>query len=163
LKKHGLNLTDELQHIEGICIYPKEYFCPKNYITLKLQITKNTYSIHHFDSSWHTEEADFIMDLKRKLIRLHLGKVGGYAVCRDCKLDARLMNAARAKIVTLAVNTYLGFDLQEISRTYLLKEIDKNLTYFIKNMFEYVSMEHFKRHIKTFIRIILLKHGITEN
>lgn len=35
-----------------VCILPSDYFSPKNYVTKKINITKNTYSIHHFAGSW---------------------------------------------------------------------------------------------------------------
>lgn len=35
-----------------IFILPSDYFSPKSYITKRLKITDNTYSIHHFAGSW---------------------------------------------------------------------------------------------------------------
>ena len=35
-----------------IWIYPKEYFCPIDYRTNKMNVTCNTRSIHHFAASW---------------------------------------------------------------------------------------------------------------
>ena len=35
-----------------VYILPSDYFSPKNYVTKKIQITKNTYSIHHFAGTW---------------------------------------------------------------------------------------------------------------
>lgn len=35
-----------------VCYFPYDYFSPKNYVTKKMQITKNTYSIHHFAGTW---------------------------------------------------------------------------------------------------------------
>lgn len=35
-----------------VCIFPSDYFSPKNYVTKKIKITKNTYSIHHFAGTW---------------------------------------------------------------------------------------------------------------
>ena len=54
LKKHGFSEMhlSEIQEIEGMRIYPEEFFCPKNERTGLTQITDNTYSIHHFDASW---------------------------------------------------------------------------------------------------------------
>ena len=49
---HGLRNTNEIQECAGVWIYPKEYFCPKDYITNKLSITKNSRTIHHYDASW---------------------------------------------------------------------------------------------------------------
>lgn len=57
LKKHGFSeeKVSEIQVIEGISIYPEEYLCPKSERTGLTSITKNTYSIHHFDASWYEE------------------------------------------------------------------------------------------------------------
>jgi len=49
LCKHGLVSSYQIQRVEGITIYPQEYFCPFHEGS---QITVNTVSIHHFDGSW---------------------------------------------------------------------------------------------------------------
>lgn len=50
--KHGLTNKNEIQYVANVTIYPVEYFCPKDYITGEVKITKNTYTIHHYDGSW---------------------------------------------------------------------------------------------------------------
>ena len=57
LKKYGLKDTMEIQNVNGIVIYPAEYFCPINIDTNKLKITKNTYSIHRYAASWVSKGA----------------------------------------------------------------------------------------------------------
>ncbi|KAA6326696.1 hypothetical protein EZS27_024235 [termite gut metagenome] len=52
LYKHGLKNGNMIQFIAGIYIYPKEYFCPKSYGAGKMDVTDNTYCIHHFAGSW---------------------------------------------------------------------------------------------------------------
>ena len=37
---------------ECVSVLPCDFFCPKNYVTKKISITKNTYCIHHFAGSW---------------------------------------------------------------------------------------------------------------
>ena len=69
LVKHGLKNTNQIQKCAGIYIYPQEYFCPKNIVTGKLEITKNTYTIHHFDGSWLTPYLKFRHNLKMFLIK----------------------------------------------------------------------------------------------
>lgn len=54
LAKHGLKNTNQIQYCAGVYIYPREYFCPKNIVTGKLEITDNSYTIHHFEGSWLT-------------------------------------------------------------------------------------------------------------
>lgn len=52
LCQKGLKNTNDIQQIDGVWIYPKEYFSPKSYKTGKIHVTKNTYTIHHFAGSW---------------------------------------------------------------------------------------------------------------
>lgn len=53
LKKKGLINKNCIQNLEDeVVVYPVEYFCPKKLGTNKITITKNTVSIHHFESSW---------------------------------------------------------------------------------------------------------------
>lgn len=52
LVNHGLQDTNEIQQCAGVFIYPKEYFCPKSSDGLKMNITDNTVSIHHYNASW---------------------------------------------------------------------------------------------------------------
>jgi len=61
LVKYGLNQNNTLQNLGVITVYPAEYFCPKDFHTGIISITNNTYSIHHYDASWVTED-------QRKLI-----------------------------------------------------------------------------------------------
>lgn len=56
LEKHGLKHKDIIQEVADIIIYPKEYFCPKDYVTGEINITENTVSIHHFNASWLSEK-----------------------------------------------------------------------------------------------------------
>lgn len=52
LLKKGLKFDNSIQEIEGLTIFPAEYFAPKEYFSGKITLTKNTYSIHHFDAYW---------------------------------------------------------------------------------------------------------------
>lgn len=54
LCSHGLKNTPDIQCVEGVYIYPKDYFCPISTVDGKLRITKNTRSIHHYDQSWQS-------------------------------------------------------------------------------------------------------------
>jgi mannosyltransferase OCH1-like enzyme len=56
LFKYGLQQNNTYQELDVITVYPTEYFCPKNFQTGILTITDNTYSIHHYDGSWVSEE-----------------------------------------------------------------------------------------------------------
>ncbi|CYX12791.1 glycosyltransferase family 32 protein [Streptococcus suis] len=53
LKDKGIRKVADIQMIDNITVYPPEYFAPLNMLTNRLKITENTYSIHHYDSSWY--------------------------------------------------------------------------------------------------------------
>lgn len=52
LAQMGLQQNNQQQVVAGITIYPKEYFCPKDYHTGKITMSENTYGIHWFNASW---------------------------------------------------------------------------------------------------------------
>ena len=52
LYAHGMGITNELQNVNGIWIYPADYFCPMDSTTGVITLTDNTVSIHHYDCSW---------------------------------------------------------------------------------------------------------------
>lgn len=58
-KRHGLTRSDIPTTIEGITIYPTDYFCPRAYLSRKLEITENTRTIHHFSASWMSKTDKF--------------------------------------------------------------------------------------------------------
>ena len=82
LVRHGLKNTNEIQDVAGVYIYPKEYFSPKDVETHKLEITPNTYTIHHYDASW-AEWYDKAADSRGiKLRKIFGNKLGnGLNVC----------------------------------------------------------------------------------
>lgn len=52
----GLKNTKEIQTVEGIHIYPWDYFCPMEYRTGKISCTPNTRTIHHYSATWFSKE-----------------------------------------------------------------------------------------------------------
>lgn len=52
LIQKGLLRNGKKQNVQGITIYPSEYFCPMNSITGKITLTPQTHSIHRFTMSW---------------------------------------------------------------------------------------------------------------
>ena len=50
--KIGFKITNKFQEVEGVAIFPSEYFYPKDYGTGLVNITENTISIHHYSCSW---------------------------------------------------------------------------------------------------------------
>lgn len=69
LKEKGYQpmLTDVIQDIDGIMVYPVDFFCPMNYFTGETLITNNTHSIHHYSASWMSRRLKLKMYLKKKI------------------------------------------------------------------------------------------------
>lgn len=86
-KKHGLKRVDGVQQIEGIYVYPQDYFNPKDNVSGKINITENTYSIHHFDATWCSEEQLYSHKLSRKYSKFMSSKMAGRTACfvAECK------------------------------------------------------------------------------
>lgn len=60
LCKRGLKKTNEIQCIDGIYIYPKEYFNPYDAVLNEIIITENTRTVHYFAGSWKTKRERFM-------------------------------------------------------------------------------------------------------
>lgn len=64
LRDMGMQYCNQLQEVCGMTIYPTEVLSPKNLVTREINITENTYAIHHFDGSWVSGER-FLKNQKR--------------------------------------------------------------------------------------------------
>lgn len=53
---NGYIINGKNQTIEDITIYASDYFHPYDYMSGECRITENTFSIHHFNGGWLTEE-----------------------------------------------------------------------------------------------------------
>lgn len=54
LNEKGFLGNGDVEFIDGVTIYPAEYFCPMNPNTGDIKITENTCSIHHYTASWQS-------------------------------------------------------------------------------------------------------------
>lgn len=77
---HGLILNNQKQTINDFTLYPKEIFCPKSYETGKIECTENTYTIHHFAGSWHTEKEKKIKSFEERLYKKYDNKKIGFII-----------------------------------------------------------------------------------
>ena len=99
LKKHGWIPSAEIQNVAGITIYTPEYFSPKEYETGKIRITKNTYTIHHFDASWRSDDEKMYRKELNKYTRI-LGKnIGGKFVSLKFNLKKNGLRKTIKKII----------------------------------------------------------------
>ena len=65
MQERGLILKDEIQTIDGITIYPNEYFNPFDDITGLLRKTPNTRSIHWYAKTWADNNHPWLVAIKR--------------------------------------------------------------------------------------------------
>lgn len=80
--KRGLKLNNKYQNIDGFELYPVDYFCAKSWESGHLEVTKNTYSIHHFAGSWESGKRKVKADRRRHFLGKYgknLGKIFYYA------------------------------------------------------------------------------------
>lgn len=67
LMPYNLQLNNTYQDLPDlITMYPKDFFCPKNFRTREINLTENTYCIHHFNGSWWSKGDKFTAYLKDK-------------------------------------------------------------------------------------------------
>lgn len=91
LVKHGLQNTQGIQSINGIYIYPEEYFCPINYETGKITITEKTISIHHYSATWLNKTEEKIYKIGKYCVN-RFGKDKGKKISRILDFPFRVKN-----------------------------------------------------------------------
>lgn len=71
MEKKGFKMTNQFQEIENyVAFYPNEYFCPKSYKTGSIDLTENSYCIHHFAKSWIPIRSKWRNNLKMKAMNM---------------------------------------------------------------------------------------------
>jgi mannosyltransferase OCH1-like enzyme len=73
LLKYGLIQNNTYQELDIFTAYPTDYFCPFSLKAYTLNITSNTYAIHHYEASWISKN-----EKKWKKIRIKCIKIFGY-------------------------------------------------------------------------------------
>ena len=67
-----------IEKIDGFTLYPTEYFCPKNYYTNEMRMTRNTCSIHHYTSSWSSAKFTRFHVFETKIMKIFGPKVSDF-------------------------------------------------------------------------------------
>lgn len=71
IQKENIVLNGERQHIDGyVTLYPQEFFCAKSHLTGLNLVTQNTYAIHHYDASWHSNEQKIAFEKRQDINKL---------------------------------------------------------------------------------------------
>jgi len=68
--KYGVQLNNTMQTVNGLTLFPKDYFCPKDFYSGGLSITDNSYTIHHYDVSWLDDEEKEAQKLREKYAKV---------------------------------------------------------------------------------------------
>lgn len=92
LRKHGWVGNEQVEEVNGVYIYPPEYFCPYSYLTGKWNITKHTVSIHHYAATWHSPLDELIIKIERCDRGIHPIE---YKVRRGVSLPFRIVNKVK--------------------------------------------------------------------
>lgn len=97
MQQAGLLLNNTFQDIEGLfTMYPKDYFCPKNFFTQQIDVTPNTVCIHHFNMSWHSSTSRRLWKMRCFFSKFMNGKHAHYI--------ARKMNNLLIRIARILKN-----------------------------------------------------------
>jgi len=80
-EKYSLDILKTYQELShGLVIYPKDFFCPKSYYDNTIKLTENTYTIHHFSGSWHTNYDKIKLQIHRVFIAIFGQKIHAYII-----------------------------------------------------------------------------------
>lgn len=67
LVAQGLILNGQKQKVCSAVIYPKTYFSPKDILSRKVSLTQDTFAVHHFDSSWCSDDERELVSARDQL------------------------------------------------------------------------------------------------
>jgi len=56
VKEFDLVPNNTYQDLGDVVLYTHDYFCPKDWASGEINLTPNTYTIHHFNGSWHSKK-----------------------------------------------------------------------------------------------------------
>lgn len=96
LQKYGLVKNNRQQSVEGMTVYPSDWFCPIDYVDAVFRPTENTHTIHHFHASWLLPEEKKALLLTRNLVKRY-GQAKGEAMGRALGKVYRIKMHLRTK------------------------------------------------------------------
>ena len=93
LKNYGYTMNGECQKGTYFSLYSKEFFCPQDFNTGAVNITDNTYSIHHYAATWHSIWDKAVFNIERCKNRNGIE----YRIRRVFSLPFRIVNMINKK------------------------------------------------------------------
>ena len=108
LKRYGMKNVAKIQQVAGVTLYPPEYFCPLNFNTGVLNITPNTYTIHHFAASWFSKWDWALVHIERTFADKGLVMLWiGWLVALPIRIIRKIKNIGFVAAVKLAIQKCL--------------------------------------------------------
>lgn len=95
-QQYGLVLNNKSQSINGLQVFPSEYFSPKNYVTGNISLTNITFAIHHFSESWHSDLEKEMHKREQKMIQQY-GYKKGKRISKVANFPFKIYNALRKR------------------------------------------------------------------
>ena len=126
-EKYNIRLDNTFQDFEGVfTIYPNDYFCPKDYKTLDINLTENSTCIHHFNGSWHSKR-------QQAFHKIELKAAEKYKNDRR-KKERYIINHSRLMKIKLAI---IEFDF-----SYFINVAKKIVRAVFKRIFNYTPVKN---------------------
>ena len=94
LEDRGLTLDGIYKNENNyVVIYPQEYFSPKSYETGLIELSKNTYAIHHYEATWIDDKELFYNNQR-------IGKILKYlkSALNESKNENELLNLLKKEL-----------------------------------------------------------------
>ncbi|MGT2941084.1 glycosyltransferase family 32 protein [Streptococcus cristatus] len=95
--KIGITESKSVQNLEGLRVYPEEFFNPLNADTQQLKITKDSYTIHHYTASWLSSSSKNKQKIKKLIPNFILKKRVMRIAKRDIKRVQEEVTTGRSK------------------------------------------------------------------
>ena len=106
LEKNGINLDNTLQYADGILVLPSDYFCPINSGTGVMNITENTYGIHHYAYSWGGRGDRFWGKVSRWTNR-YFGRKISMIICLPYRMIGKIKSMGMSETIKFYAVKYL--------------------------------------------------------
>lgn len=77
------------QYVPKEMVLPADFFSPKNNLTGRIQVTENSYCIHHFDGSWFTPYQSRYFEIRRNYSKKY-GAIIGFVLASFFALKEKI-------------------------------------------------------------------------
>lgn len=87
-EKYGLEEKSKYQSLKDgtVVFYPSDYFSPKDWYTDNINLTENSYAIHHFSASWYSKKERESEKTYKEILKKYIDKY------KDVELARKKLN-----------------------------------------------------------------------